>query len=145
MAAVASDTSVVQEVAAKAVTTAATFESLIKKPRRVLNFTVYTADDAGNQVALALKYQAISNKAYDDLSAEHPPTQKEKAAGAVYNLETFAPALIAAVSAVPRLTVDQAREIYTNDTWSGGEVTSLFINAMRVCNAGLDVPFSERD
>jgi hypothetical protein len=137
----------VEKVAAKAVKSAgeATFEALNKKPRRVLNFTVYSADDSGDQISLTMRYRALSNRAYDDLQAAHPPTSKDKTAGAAYNLETFAPALISAVSVIPMLSYDQAKELYTNEDWSGGEVTSLFINALRVCNAGLDVPFSERD
>lgn len=139
--------SIVRKVAEKAVKTAgeATFEALLKKPRRVLNFNVYTVDDAGDQVSMSLKYQALSSRVYDDLLAAHPPNSKDKTAGITYNMDTFAPALISAVSVIPALTYDQAKEIYTNDCWSGGEVNSLFINALKVCNSGLDVPFSERD
>jgi hypothetical protein len=145
--AVTTTSSTVEEVAAKAVKTGgeATFESLSKKPRRVLNFTVFTADDAGDQVSLKMRYMALSSIAYDELLAAHPPSNKEKTLGASYNVDTFAPALISAVSVIPKLSYEQAKEIYTSSDWSGGEVTALFINALRVCNAGLDVPFNEKD
>jgi hypothetical protein len=138
---------VVAQVAAKGVEVSgeATFSSLAKKPRRVLNFTVFTSDDAGEQVAQSMRYKALSGREYDDLQAAHPPTSKGKALGQQYNLDTFAPALISAVSVIPKLTYDEAKTIYTSDTWAGGEITALFINALRVCNAGLDVPFNERD
>lgn len=136
-----------QKVTAKAIKSGgmATFDQLMKKPRRTLDFTVYSVDDKGEEVALQLKYRALPSKSYDDLIAEHPPSAKEKREGAFYNADTFAPALIAAVSVEPDLTFDQANEIYHSPEWAGGEITTLFVNAMRVCNAGLDVPFSARD
>jgi len=138
-----SDTTKVEEVAAKAAT--ATFAQLRAKPRRTLSFTVTTTDEDGDELALRIKYRAISSKEYDDLIAEHPPTQKEKQAGAVYNVDSFAPALIAAVSAEPKLSIEQATELYKSPDWAGGEIATLFFNAQRVCNSGLDVPFNARD
>ena len=142
-------TDVVTEVATKALSVTdsanATYAALLGKPRRTMSFSVTTEDDDGEEIALTIKYQAISSKRYDDLVAEHPPTAKEKAAGSVYNVETLAPALIAAVSLVPTLTVAQATAIYKSASWSGGEIGNLFMNAIRVCNSGLDVPFNARD
>ena len=135
----------VTRVAAKAASGDATYAALLGKPRRTLGFDVTTQDAEGEEVVLKMKYQAISSKVYDDLVAEHPPTVKEKAAGAVYNVTTLAPALIAAVSLVPKLSVTQATAIYSSGSWSGGEIGNLFMNAIRVCNSGLDVPFSARD
>lgn len=137
--------STVEEVAAKAVSGDATFDLLMAKPRRSLSFEVTTQNADGDEVVLKMKYLAISSKDYDDLIAEHPPTATDKKAGQTYNMETFAPALIAAVSSVPKMTAAQATRIYKSAAWSGGEVGNLFMNAVRVCNAGLDVPFSARD
>ena len=143
------DISAVEKVAAKAgsveASTNATYAALLGKPRRTLSFTVTTENEDGDEIALTMKYQAISSKRYDDLVAEHPPTPKEKAAGSIYNVETLAPALISAVSLIPALSVTQATAIYTSGSWSGGEIGNLFMNAIRVCNSGLDVPFSARD
>ena len=142
-------TDVVTKVAAKAIAEAATgeatFDLLMAKPRRSLSFDVTTQNADGDEVVLKMKYLAISGKAYDDLVAEHPPTAANKRDGASYNQETLAPALIAAVSSVPKLSVAQATSVYKSTAWSGGEVGNLFMNAVRVCNAGLDVPFSARD
>jgi hypothetical protein len=135
---------IVEEVAAKAVA-AVTYADLLRKPRRVSSFVIYSQDADGTEVGLTLKYQALSQKAYDALIEANPPTQKEKAAGTSYNQDTFAPALIAAVSLVPKLSLEQAKELYTSEDWAGGEVTDLFINALKVCNAGLNVPFNSRD
>jgi hypothetical protein len=138
-------TKILEEVAAKAVTTEATFELLMAKPRRSLSFDVTTCNADGDEVVLKVKYLAIDGKAYDDLTAAHPPTAADKKAGGTYNVDTLAPALISAVSSVPKLTVAQATSLYKSPDWSGGEVGNLFMNAVRVCNAGLDVPFSARD
>ena len=135
----------VERVAAKAVSGEATFASLSGKPRRTLSFTVTSQDEDGEPISLSCKYRALSNTAYDELIAAHPPTGKQKQAGASYNVDSFAPAIISAVAVIPALTVAQARTVYTSEDWSGGEVSSLFINALRVCNAGLDVPFNAAD
>lgn len=140
-----SDTTEVEKVAEKAIAGNATFSQLIKKPRRTLTFTVSTLDEDGEELLLKMKYRALPSKEYDDLIAEHPPTTKEKQAGAIYNVDTFAPALISAVSAVPKLSLQEATELYKSPDWSGGEIATMFFNAQRVCNAGLDVPFNARD
>lgn len=138
-------TGAVAEVAAKAPkTTVATFAALKRKPRRTIEFPVATQDEDGKEHQLLIKYQALSATEYDELVEKHPPTPKEKSLGAVYNIKTFAPALISAVSLVPRMSVEEATEIYNSEDWSGGEVASLFIYAQRVCNAGIDIPFNDR-
>ena len=123
----------------------ATFDQLRAKPRRVLKFDVNTVDEDGEDISLSMKYRALSSKEYDKLLEKHPPSTREKAKGATYTVDTFAPALISAVSAEPQLTVEQATELYNSDEWSGGEISTLFVNALRICNAGLDVPFNGRD
>lgn len=123
----------------------ATFDQLRAKPRRKLTFPVHTVDEDGEEVILQMTYKALTNREYDDLVEQYPPTPKEKNLGAQYNILTFSPALVAAVSFEPRLNLEQAKEIFSSDTWSGGELATLFINAQRVCNSGLDVPFIARD
>lgn len=134
----------VEKVAEKALSGTATFEQLRAKPRRVLHFDVHTTDEAGEELTLKMKFKALSSTEYDKLVEKNPPSAKDKQRGAVYNVDTFAPALIAAVSSEPKLTEEQAVEIYNAPEWSGGEITTLFMKALQVCNAGLDVPFNER-
>lgn len=122
----------------------ATFAALRAKPRRVMTFEVNTLDGGGKEVALLMKYRAIPSKDYDELVERHPPTAAQKQGGATYNIDTFAPAIIAAVSYEPTLSVEQATEIYNSPDWSGGELSSLFLRALQVCNSGLDVPFNVR-
>lgn len=143
--AAAPDLDGVAAVAAKALATpAVSFADLMAKPVRTLSFPVVLADGEGTRT-LTMKYRAIVAKEYDRLLEANPPSAKEKAAGAIYHLDTFAPALIAAVSAEPRLSIEQATALYENPQWSGGELSTLFYNAQRVCNTGLDIPFNARD
>ena len=123
----------------------ATLDDLFKKKRREAVLTLPTTDDAGNLIELTLRFQAIGSVEYDDLVAKHKPTPQQAKEGAVYNVDTFAPALISAVSLEPRLSVADATAIYTNPDWSGGEVSGLFVGALRLCNSMLDVPFTGRD
>ncbi len=119
-----------------------TFDQLVAKPRRKLTFPIHTIDGDGDEIVLQMTYQSLTNREYDELVERHP---REKAKGAQFNVMTFSPALVAAVSYEPRMTFEQAKMIFESDTWSGGELATLFINAQRVCNSGLDVPFIVRD
>jgi hypothetical protein len=121
----------------------ATFADLRRKPRRKLSFSLTTADEAGEPLEIRMTFQALNSKEYDDLIAAHPP-KKGKENTQVYNAETFFPALLAAVSYEPKLTLEEATEIYRSDEWSAGEMMTLQLNAQNVCGAGLDVPFTER-
>lgn len=141
----ADEATTVEEVASKAVSGMATFAQLKAKPKRTLNFTVMVAGDDGEPLEVGMKFQAIPSTAYDRLVESCPPTPKDKQRGSAYNLDTFAPKLIAAVSLEPALSVEQATELYNDPDWSGGEISTLFINAQRVCNSGLDIPFNARD
>lgn len=121
----------------------ATKDDLFKKKRRESTVTLPTTDDAGNLIELQLRFRAIGSVEYDDLVAKHKPTPQQAKDGAAYNVDTFAPALISAVSLDPSLSVEDATALYQSPDWSGGEVSGLFIGALRLCNAGLDVPFTE--
>lgn len=122
----------------------ATFDHLRKKRRRERVVQIPYVDDDGEDVTLEMRLRAISSRQYDKLIADHPPTPKQKEQGNIYNADTFAPALIAAVSLEPKLSVEQATELYNSDEWSSGEIGGLFMEAIRLCNIGLDVPFIER-
>jgi hypothetical protein len=122
-----------------------TFDQLVAKPRRKLTFPIHTIDADGDEIVLQMTYQSLTNREYDELVERHPPEAREKAKGAQFNVMTFSPALVSAVSFEPRISFEQAKMIFESDTWSGGELATLFINAQRVCNSGLDVPFTVRD
>ena len=85
--------------------------------------------------------QAIGSKAYDDLVGEHPPAKGSK--DDTWNTSTFPPALIAASMADPVMTVEQAEELWTSESWSRGELGGLFSAIVKLNVEGIDVPFSE--
>lgn len=122
----------------------ATFDHLRKKKKRERVVQIPFTDDDGEEITLEMRLRAISSRQYDKLQAENAPTPKQRDQGAVYNPDTFAPALISACSLEPHLSVEEATELYNSDEWSSGEIGGLFMECIRLCNVGLDVPFSER-
>ena len=119
----------------------ATAEDLLTKKARSQEWTVSIPGDKGD-VEVVMQLVAISSHTYDDLMAAHPPTKEQEKDGNAYNPDTFAPALIAAVIAEPKLTVEQATEIWTSETWNRGELRDLFLACVNICSRGLDVPFT---
>ena len=122
----------------------ATIDELINKPRNTTEFSLYFANGDGEPKELTLKYQAIGMRAYDRLVAKHPPKPDQRAEGSSFDIDSFAPALIAACSVEPEISVTQAKKIWDSDDWSRGDVMVLFRNAVELNNRGLDIPFSER-
>jgi hypothetical protein len=119
----------------------ATVEDLLSKPARRQEVQITVPGEKGDQV-LSLQLVAISAREYDDLLAGHPPTKEQEKDGQSYNGDTFGPALIAAVVADPKISVEQAGEIWTGETWSRGEIRDLFLACVNLCSKGLDVPFT---
>lgn len=122
----------------------ATFDVLLKKPRREITFFVHVEQD-GRPRPVRLKYRSLDQKAFDDLLAAHQPNAKDERKGAQWDPDTFPPALISAVAVTPQLSYEQADELLNSKNWSPGEISALFRNALNVCQAGLDVPFSAGD
>ena len=121
---------------------AATFKDLQSKPKRTKDVVLKVPDEDGEIIEFVVTLKAVGSKAYDDLVAKHPPTSEQKKDNAQYNPDTFGPALISACSFEPRLTPNEATEIWTSEDWSRGEIMELFVAAVEVCSKGLDVPFT---
>lgn len=120
----------------------ATFNDLLHKPARSRELVLRVPNDDGDVIDLVVNLRAIGAKDYDDLIAKHPPTAEQKKEGGSYNVDTFAPALIAACSHEPKLTPNEAAEIWNSPDWSRGEIMELFLASVEVCSKGLDVPFT---
>lgn len=123
-------------------TRVASLDDLFKKRRRTSTVVIESQDDDGGKVSLELHYRAIGSREYDDLVARFPPTAAQKKESAQYNVDLFAPALIAAVCVEPALSMEDAKAIYSSPEWSGGEIGSLFLEALKLCQSGLDVSFT---
>lgn len=57
--------------------------------------------------------------------------------------ETFVPGLISLASWIPKLTLEEAQEIY--DQWGRGDVEALFNTALQACLEQASIPFTRRD
>lgn len=119
----------------------ATIEKLKGKAPATQEFSIYIDGDE----ELTLKFRAIGAREYDKLVAKHPPKAEQRAEGQSFNIDTFAPALISAVSVEPEITPEDAKEIWNAPEWSRGDLMVLFRNAVELNNRGVDIPFSERD
>jgi hypothetical protein len=123
----------------------ATLDMLKNKPRSTTEFSIFLSDGNGSSNEVTLKYQAIGMMAYDKLVSKHPPKPEDRAEGSSFNMDTFAPALIAACAVEPEISPEEAKEIWNSEDWSRGDVMVLFRNAVELNNRGLDVPFTEND
>jgi hypothetical protein len=123
----------------------ATLDMLKNKPRSTTEFSLFLADGNGGANEVTLKYQAIGMRAYDKLVGKHPPNNDQRAEGSSFNIDTFAPALIAACSLEPEITPAEAKEIWDSEDWSRGDVMVLFRNAVELNNRGIVIPFIEND
>lgn len=122
---------------------ASTLDLLKGKKRASEKFTVFVTDDDGESTEVQLHFRAIGAAAYDKLVSKYPPTTEQRADGAQFNLDTFAPALISACCVEPEMSYKDAKEIWDSSDWSRGEVITLYRHAVDLCNRGMDVPFTE--
>lgn len=90
-------------------------------------------------------FQAVSNAEYDALLTACPPTTAQRAEGASYNPDKFAPQLLAKVCIEPKLAEAEWSEIWTSPDWSRGETNELFLTAVNLCNRGQGLTPFERD
>lgn len=120
----------------------ATLEMLKSKTPATAEFSIYLKNGTGDQHEVTLKYQSIGMREYDRLVSKHPPKPEQRVDGASFDIDTFAPALIAAVCVEPELTPGDAKEIWDSPDWSRGDLMVLFRNAVDLNNRGLDIPFS---
>ena len=130
--------------AQRAASRRATFEKLRDKPRLEREVRIFIPADNGKEEEVTLLFRAIGSQEYDRLIAKNPPSVEQRAEGASFNIDTFAPSLLAQVCVEPEMSSDQWNEIWTSPDWNRGEITQLFATAIELCNQGLNVPFSVR-
>lgn len=120
----------------------ATLKDLKAKKAREDLVTLSITGDDGEPIEVTVRMKALSSRAYDALESQFPPTKEQREKGQVFNIDLFAPALIAASSVEPKLTVEDATELYDSEEWASGEIGGLFFAAQKLCNAGLDASFT---
>lgn len=121
---------------------AATLDLLKGKSRAKETFSIYLTGESGKEQEVTLTYQAIGALEYDKLVAKHPPKADQRVDGASFNIDTFAPALIAKVCVNPEMTEEDALEIWNSPEWSRGDLMVLFRHAVELNNRGVDIPFT---
>ncbi len=101
-------------------------------------------------LAITFTFRDVGRKPFDDLVLAHPATPDQKkrvedmGGGMLeYNVDTFPPALMSATSLDPKMTLEEATEIF-ND-WGAGDVEALFATALMVCRERTSIPLSKRD
>lgn len=87
-------------------------------------------------------FRSIGAKSYDNLIADYPPTPSQKKAGKQVDVDKFVPALISAASYEPKITLEQATQIYESEDWSQGEVNKMFLAAQAANETTRDIPLS---
>lgn len=100
-------------------------------------------------IAVTFTFTDIGRRVFDELVLSHSPTKQQKdrmaeLGGGIleFNIDTFPPALLAATSSDPELTLEEATEIF--DTWGSGDAEVLFSTALLVCKERQSVPLSKR-
>jgi hypothetical protein len=123
----------------------ATLAMLKGKSRATTEFSLFLSNNGNStQTEVTMKFQAIGMREYDRLVSKYPPKPDQRVEGASFDIDTFAPALIAACSVEPQISSEEAQDIWDSPDWSRGDLMVLFRNAVDLNNRGLDIPFSER-
>jgi hypothetical protein len=86
-----------------------------------------------------LLFRSIGATEYDRLVTKFPPTSAQRKEGASYNIDLFAPALLAATVVDPQMTDEEARELWNSDAWNRGELLVLFREAIDICITGVSM------
>lgn len=119
---------------------------ILNEPADALKEALDAARAAVLEESVQMVFRSIGRKAYDALLEEFPPTEEQiaeyrkehadkdgnpaKKGEPPYNIELFAPALIAASCVEPKMTVDQVNEIF--DEWNSTEIAEIWTAAHEV-------------
>ena len=92
-----------------------------------------TLRDAAADTQATFTFEACSFAALEELKYKHPPNEAQAADGMQWDVDDFAPALLALTCIDPGLTDTEAKELWT--TWEAGLVNTIYRAAWDVCNA----------
>lgn len=109
----------------------ATLAMLMGKKAQRDEFSV-SLDGTGEQASFL--FISIGAMEYDALLTKHPPLPEQRVAGASFNINTFAPALLSKVCQEPAIEEAGWTELWTSPTWGRGELMSLFWRAANLCS-----------
>ena len=87
-------------------------------------------------------FKSVGRFRYDELVLENPPTKEQKKENAEFNADTFPPALVAESCIDPKMSLDDAVEIFSSPDWNGAELRKIFFGALEVNTETGDIPLS---
>lgn len=111
---------------------------LLTKKRPVEKEVVIAVQGDDGPEELEMLFRSIGSAEYDNLVGKFPPRADQKKEGLTYDIDRFAPALIARVCVDPPMSEEDAKAIWASDEWNRGEVMNLFMSAIDVCTRGLE-------
>ena len=91
-------------------------------------------EEEAREVTVTFSFRDLGRKRFEDLWKACPPTEDQKEKGYEWDPDEFSPLIIAESSVEPKLTLEEAKELY--DTWSTAEAEML---AMTAINANMGV------
>src|SRR4051812_16851949 len=109
---------------------AATLDLLKGKSRAKETFSIYISNGNNENTEVTLTFQALGAKDYDRLVSKYPPKAEQRLEGASFDIDTFAPALIARCSVEPELSDSDSKDIWDSPEWSRGDLMVLFRHAV---------------
>lgn len=123
----------------------ATLGMLQKKQPKTEEVQITIINDAGEEQEVSLLFKALGATEYDNLLDRYPASSKQRREGLAFNPDLFGPALLAAVCVEPKMSLEDATEIWNSDHWSRGERLRIFNAAVDLCNYGMNIPFTGTD
>lgn len=103
------------------------------------------AEIAVEENTVTFVFRTIGRHAANAIVSAHPPTAAQREAYAAelkaqgrpieplsWNAETLPPAIMAASSVEPKMSVEEAQELWTSDVFGSGELEELFLAAWTV-------------
>jgi len=85
-------------------------------------------------------FQSIGRVEYDKLVEAHPPTADQRKQGNQFNVDTFPAALVSRAAVSPKITLEQAEEIFDSPSWNNAELLRLYYAAQEANSETADIP-----
>lgn len=106
-------------------------QTAIDKDKRVIaaRKALTIAEKARDEANVTLTLRSLGSDAYEKMVAAHPATEEQEKDDMIYDVDTFAPAIISACCTDP-MTVEQAASLIK--TLNQGEAAMLFQTAVSV-------------
>lgn len=111
-----------------------------KAPRQKEIVLPFPGDDGATE--LSFLFQSIGAKEWELLVSKHKPTPAQRADNAVFNTDTFPPALLARVCVEPAMSEEDWLEIWESPDWNRGEISRIYGEAVDLCMEGFNIPFN---